>query len=659
MPWITKKQTVTFTENVLRPSWDAGARSIAQLEESGRFVFSVGQSGGIVCGLNTQDNFVNYHEIQHGFFIESQRCRIIESGVIKTEWSVYDKTDELIIERIDGVVSYYINDGFFYTSTTPSVGTVFLDCSLYAHDDAILDVSMEIIQVSEDCEVSFASLAAKGLEGELILLWGEFPVLVAAGEMEDHQLIDGQLSALISQLSEGDINLLRVETHQLVVDGNIEELIIPEYNPLSGNFGALEAYGIVKDTGKIIAELSSLAAQAADQDATLLWGDFHSLTAEIILSVQSYFYAEWNSYSSSITIVPMISLAVELPDLQLEVRTGANVSLELPVPSLDITGNDDDNISAALSLPALTLATQLGARTSLALPALELTLAATSEGFATVDLSLPTDLALEAIGYVGEVAHSALTFPVPNLTAELGAYASLEMVAPVLASAATVIDLAQASLTLPFLELTSTSEAYGFATVTLELPELELLSGPSRVELELPMLVLAAHAVSVSAVSTTTYAVNLNSGAITRLLIGEFDKLVVANGRLYGLQGTALYRMEGDNDGLDNDDEPIAIPATVRFAPQTFGVNQLKRLSDVYLSTRENDGMTLSVIADETTAWQYQTPTDKALAYGTHKVKTGRGVTFHTVGLMVQNRNGGRLDVGGMELLATPLSRKI
>jgi hypothetical protein len=252
-----------------------------------------------------------------------------------------------------------------------------------------------------------------------------------------------------------------------------------------------------------------------------------------------------------------------------------------------------------------------------------------------------------------------LTLPELTLTAEMGATASLEMVAPVLTATATSIGLAQTALTLPLLTLTATGETYGFATVALEIPELLLLSGPSRVELEIPLLILTAQAGAVSSTAATTYAVNLNTGAVTQLLIGAFDKLVIAHGRLYGLQGTTLYRLEGENDGLDDEDEPIAIPATIRFAQQTFGVNQVKRMSDIYLSTREDDGMTLTVIADETTAWSYQTATDKAPAYGTHKVKTGRGVAFHTAGLVVQNRSGGKLDIGGIEVLVTPLSRRI
>jgi hypothetical protein len=111
---------------------------------------------------------------------------------------------------------------------------------------------------------------------------------------------------------------------------------------------------------------------------------------------------------------------------------------------------------------------------------------------------------------------------------------------------------------------------------------------------------------------------------------------------------------------LDGDlDIDTTIPATVRFAPQTFNTDRAKRLSTVYLNTREDDGLTLEVIPDEKTTWRYQTATDTAPAYGTHKMKIGRGIKFHTAGLMLYNRNGGRMDVGGMELIVDVLSRRL
>jgi len=140
---------------------------------------------------------------------------------------------------------------------------------------------------------------------------------------------------------------------------------------------------------------------------------------------------------------------------------------------------------------------------------------------------------------------------------------------------------------------------------------------------------------------------------VTQLLLGTFDKLVTAHGKLYGLRDGELIRLDGD------DDEGEAIAATIRFAPQQFGTFLGKRINGkVYLNTRENDGVTLNLVEDETTTWRYQTDTDASPAMGTHKMKVGRGVTFHSLGIILRNRDGGRLDVGGLEIPVYPLSRR-
>jgi hypothetical protein len=156
------------------------------------------------------------------------------------------------------------------------------------------------------------------------------------------------------------------------------------------------------------------------------------------------------------------------------------------------------------------------------------------------------------------------------------------------------------------------------------------------------------------ATTESTYAINLSTGAVTQLLLGAFDKLVTAHGRLYGLKDGALIYLGGDTD------QGVEIPVTIRFAPQQFGTHLVKRIDGhVYLNMREDDGVTLTLIQDETKTHRYQTITGKAPAMGTHRVKVGRGIAFHSIGIILENRNGGRLDIKGMEILVAPLSRRI
>jgi hypothetical protein len=108
-----------------------------------------------------------------------------------------------------------------------------------------------------------------------------------------------------------------------------------------------------------------------------------------------------------------------------------------------------------------------------------------------------------------------------------------------------------------------------------------------------------------------------------------------------------------------DDDAGEPIGGVVRFAQQNWGTHLVKRMTDVYLTAREADGVSLDVIADETTEWRYQTPPGAGPRHGAHKVKIGRGVVFHTAGLVLRNRNGGAFSVGGIEVLVEPLSRRI
>ena len=68
--------------------------------------------------------------------------------------------------------------------------------------------------------------------------------------------------------------------------------------------------------------------------------------------------------------------------------------------------------------------------------------------------------------------------------------------------------------------------------------------------------------------------------------------------------------------------------------------------------------VTLELVADEVKSWRYQRPTDTAPAYGTFKFNLGRGVTFHTAGLILRNRQGGNFSLGGMEPIIETLRKQ-
>ena len=176
------------------------------------------------------------------------------------------------------------------------------------------------------------------------------------------------------------------------------------------------------------------------------------------------------------------------------------------------------------------------------------------------------------------------------------------------------------------------------------------LSGQARVSAEAAGTLREVAAVT----GGITYAVNLSTGAATNLLDFDFERLVTAHGgTLYGLKAGALYAVGGDTDPGST-----PIDATVRLAPSDHGNFGQKRLETVYLYTRELDGLTVTPIYDETAGIAYTTIPLNRDGMRASRAHVGRGNAWHTLGLRVANRDGGKFDVGGIEPIVSQLSRK-
>ena len=152
----------------------------------------------------------------------------------------------------------------------------------------------------------------------------------------------------------------------------------------------------------------------------------------------------------------------------------------------------------------------------------------------------------------------------------------------------------------------------------------------------------------------TTYAINMQSGAVTTWENCDFERLVQAHGKLYGLRAGTLYRIGGDTDPSS-----VAIEATVRFSSSNFGSPVLSRLDQVYIGSRAVTGMEVTPIYDETLGRSYLSTPNALNGISPHKVDVGRGNRFHTLGFRIRNRQGGPLDIGAIEPLIHPLQRRI
>ena len=281
--------------------------------------------------------------------------------------------------------------------------------------------------------------------------------------------------------------------------------------------------------------------------------------------------------------------------------------------------------------------------------------ASTLESVGIVELAWP-ERVIAAEGLSNDLGTVTLRWPVKSLTAYGGGYASLVWPTRALAVEGTLNIVGTVVLVWPRRLLTATGLMGSAGTISLVWPTRTitmagLTGGVGTVDLRWPTLTVVA--MGSGAATETTYAINLTTGAVTQLVLGAFNKLVTAHGRAYGLRNETLFYLGGETD------EGAEIPATVRFAAQDFGTYQVKRLDGaVYLKSREDDGLTLTIIQDETTTWKYQTNTDTSPGLGSHRGKVGRGISFHSLGMILENREGGRLDVGGIEILMYPLTRR-
>lgn len=149
------------------------------------------------------------------------------------------------------------------------------------------------------------------------------------------------------------------------------------------------------------------------------------------------------------------------------------------------------------------------------------------------------------------------------------------------------------------------------------------------------------------------YAVNLATGAATTLSNFGFEKLSRAHAALYGLKSGTVYQLTGDTDP-----GPTSIDATIRLAPMVMPTMHLHRLHYMYIRAREVDGITAIPVYDETVGYRYDTTADARGGLRVTKVNTGNGNSWHSLGLIVKNKNGGKLDLAGVEFVINQLVRR-
>lgn len=628
-------------------AWDAGARTIDYLVGDGEFTFSVGHGIGVCCGLNSDNTGESYTEIRFGFLIEASKYQIVESGIVKKTVTEEPTGRVFKISRSNSAIRYYVDDELIYTSETLCGDLLFGDCSLYAFLDDVLNATIVNTTENNEGAIAIGPITGVGIAA-VNSNFGQAELGPVTVTGEDYPVSRGSvaLGPLISVGADDTASWGQAEIGPARAYG-LDSLITPEYSTGVAGINPLSASGQTFDEDCYgTAALSPLAARGGEGDVVVgavVLSD--TLRAFGYTLVREYLIAEWPAFSVSMREVPTLYGAC---------------TLGWPEVALAATGTRYGVVSIAATLPYWDVTAYGGGHGTLTAPELELTGVAAGSWFATAELDWP-EWTLTGAAQVGGVGSASdLEWEPSTAQSQGGAVASATLGSFTLAVTGVAGILGQAENTVPYFAQTAEGLVGGWGEIQaigamFQARATGFLGAVGSGCGVFPVFELVAYLSESGATPAleTTYAVNLTSGAVTQLVLGAFEKLVVAHGRLYGLRSGSLLYLGGD------DDQGTDIAMTVRFAPQQFGVYQAKRLNGaVYLNTRESDGVTLSLIQDETTAWKYQTATDTAPAMGTHRVKVGRGITFHSLGLTIENRGGGRLDVGGIELPVYPLSRR-
>lgn len=118
--------------------WNAGAYSIDALDGDVLTTFRIAACpGGIFIGFANSPTGIAYQTIDYAFYFRRPIVDIWERGAWKWGVTNFTVADDFALVRIRGTVLYAKNGALLYTSETPSVGPVQVDCSMYVGGDTV------------------------------------------------------------------------------------------------------------------------------------------------------------------------------------------------------------------------------------------------------------------------------------------------------------------------------------------------------------------------------------------------------------------------------------------------------------------------------------------------------------------------------------------
>ena len=138
-----------ITKTAINGWGNAGTFSEEFIELDGSFSTTVDETNtSRMIGFSYTDTNQSFNTIDYAVFLENTvLLSVKENGVSKGSSIPYATGDVITISRIDGVVTYLNNNTVFYTSLIPSIGTLYVDNSLYTLGGTLSDIVVNTISV--------------------------------------------------------------------------------------------------------------------------------------------------------------------------------------------------------------------------------------------------------------------------------------------------------------------------------------------------------------------------------------------------------------------------------------------------------------------------------------------------------------------------------
>ncbi len=177
------------------------------------------------------------------------------------------------------------------------------------------------------------------------------------------------------------------------------------------------------------------------------------------------------------------------------------------------------------------------------------------------------------------------------------------------------------------------------------------MDNPADIEGILPLMRVQGFMFQTLEDNLTTYMVHLKSGAVTEV---EYPFLEMAHDsqNYFGCNSNGLYVIGGDK--FNNED----IDAFFTTGLLDFGVTNLKRLTDGYLTLKNAGTYKISLLTDDN-AWNEYTMTVANSNSHTEKIQFGRGVKGKWWQIKFENQDGADFEIQSFEIITQTLRKKM